>query len=283
MSRVAVVTGGASGIGLGVARAVRWPTATGSPCSTATARPPRPRPAELRRAAATALAVEVDVADRPSVERRVRPRPRRARARSRSWSPAPASSRSTPVLDITAESWDRIIAVNLTGTFTCVQAAVPDMLAAGWGRIVTISSSSAQSGAPNMAHYAASKGGVIALTKALAVELARSGITVNTIPPSLVDTPMARQAEAAGDFPGVDVVGPMVPLGRAGTPDDIAGGLLVPVLRGRQLHHRPGHRRQRRHVHLTPSLGTTAWPPDPLGPTEVEDRGSGSVDVPQHG
>ena len=67
------------------------------------------------------------------------------------------------------------------------------MLAAGWGRIVTISSSSAQSGAPNMAHYAASKGGVIGLTKALAVELARSGITANTIPPSLVDTPDGRQ------------------------------------------------------------------------------------------
>ena len=96
------------------------------------------------------------------------------------------------------------------------------MLAAGWGRIVTISSSSAQSGAPNMAHYAASKGGVISLTRALAVDLARNGITVNTIPPSLVDTPMARAAEAAGDFPGVDVVGPMVPLGRAGTPADIA-------------------------------------------------------------
>jgi NAD(P)-dependent dehydrogenase (short-subunit alcohol dehydrogenase family) len=73
-----------------------------------------------------------------------------------------------------------------------------------------------------MAHYAASKGGVIALTKSLAVELARHGITVNTIPPSLVDTPMARQAEAAGDFPGVDVIAPMVPLGRAGTPADIA-------------------------------------------------------------
>ena len=64
---------------------------------------------------------------------------------------------------------------------------------------------------------------MIGLTKALASELARSGITVNTIPPSLVDTPMARHAEAAGDFPGVDVIAPMVPLGRAGTPDDIAG------------------------------------------------------------
>jgi NAD(P)-dependent dehydrogenase (short-subunit alcohol dehydrogenase family) len=127
------------------------------------------------------------------------------------------------VLEITPETWDRIIAVNLTGTFSCVQAAVPDMLAADWGRIVTISSSSAQSGAPNMAHYAASKGGVISLTKALAGELARRGVTVNTIPPSLVDTPMVRNAEAAGDFPGVDVVAPRVPVGRAGTPADIAG------------------------------------------------------------
>jgi NAD(P)-dependent dehydrogenase (short-subunit alcohol dehydrogenase family) len=73
-----------------------------------------------------------------------------------------------------------------------------------------------------MAHYAASKGGVISLTKALAVELARSGITANSITPSLVDTPMARQAEVAGDLPGVDVIARMVPVGRAGTPADIA-------------------------------------------------------------
>ena len=65
-----------------------------------------------------------------------------------------------------------MIAVNLTGTFHCLQAAVPDMVAAGWGRIVTISSSSAQSGTRRMAHYVASKGGVIALTKALALDLA---------------------------------------------------------------------------------------------------------------
>jgi 2-hydroxycyclohexanecarboxyl-CoA dehydrogenase len=110
--------------------------------------------------------------------------------------------------------------VNLTGTFTCVQAALPDMIGAGWGRIVTISSSSAQSGAPLMAHYAASKGGVIGLTKALARELARSGVTVNTIPPSLVDTPMARHAEERG-LVNVDAMASMVPLGRAGTPNDI--------------------------------------------------------------
>src|SRR5262249_56873454 len=108
------------------------------------------------------------------------------------------------------------------GAFTGGRAGTPDMIAAGWGRIVTISSSSAQSGAPRMAHYVASKGGVIALTKSLARELAGHGITVNTIPPALVDTPMARAAEAIGDFPGVDAMAKMIPLGRAGTPDDIA-------------------------------------------------------------
>ena len=220
MSRVALVTGGASGIGLGVARqfvadghqvAVLDRDGKGAEAAVA----------ELEAQGGTAIAVEVDVADRASVDAAF------ARCRAE-LGPVEILVTSAGIesfddlLDITAETWDRIIAVNLTGTFTCVQAAVPDMVAAGWGRIVTISSSSAQSGAPNMTHYAASKGGVISLTKALAVELARKGITANTIPPSLVDTPMARAAEAVGDFPGVDVVGPMVPLGRAGTPADIA-------------------------------------------------------------
>ena len=124
--------------------------------------------------------------------------------------------------DITLEAWDRMLAVNLTGTFHCMQAAIPDMLAAGWGRIVTISSSSAQSGAARMAHYVASKGGVIGLTKALAVEYAPNGITVNTIPPGFIDTPMARRAEARGDLPSIDAVAARTPVRRAGTPDDIA-------------------------------------------------------------
>jgi len=220
MSRVVVVTGGASGIGLGVADALAQNgdrvaiLDCNEKAATAAA-------AELCGRGSTVIALGVDVADRASVDRAF------AQVRS-DLGPVEILVTSAgiesfdAVLDITAERWDRIIAVNLTGTFTCVQAALPDMLAAGWGRIVTISSSSAQSGAPKMAHYAASKGGVIALTRALAVELASRGITVNTIPPSLVDTPMARQAEAAGDFPGVDVVGPLIPLGRAGTPADIA-------------------------------------------------------------
>jgi NAD(P)-dependent dehydrogenase (short-subunit alcohol dehydrogenase family) len=220
VNRVAVVTGGASGIGLGAAHGlaadghrvavVDRDGAAGDAAAE-----------ELRAGGATAIAVEVDVADRASVVSGFE-RVRTELGPVEILVTSAGIESFTPVLDITGEEWDRIIGVNLTGTFTCIQAALPDMLASGWGRIVTISSSSAQSGAPNMAHYVASKGGVIALTKALAYELARNGITVNTIPPSLVDTPMVRKAEAAGDFPGVDVVGPMVPLGRAGTPADIA-------------------------------------------------------------
>ena len=128
-----------------------------------------------------------------------------------------------PFTDITPETWDRILAVNLTGTFHCIQAAVPDMLAAGWGRIVTISSSSAQSGAPNMAHYVASKGGVIGLTKALARRARAAAASPSTRSRRASSTRRWRaRAEARGDFPSVDAVGADVPLGRAGTPDDIA-------------------------------------------------------------
>jgi 2-hydroxycyclohexanecarboxyl-CoA dehydrogenase len=220
MSRVAAITGGASGIGLGVARRfaadgyqVAVVDLVGAAAETAAE--------ELRGEGAAAIAVEVDVADRMSV-RAGFDRIKTELGPVEILVTSAGIEQFISVTDITADAWDRMIGINLTGTFSCIQAVLADMIDAGWGRIVTISSSSAQSGAPNMAHYAASKGGVISLTKTLAVELARQGITVNTIPPSLVDTPMARNAEAAGDFPGVDVVGPMVPLGRAGTPADIA-------------------------------------------------------------
>ena len=98
----------------------------------------------------------------------------------------------------------------------------PDMLEAGWGRIVTISSSSAQSGTRRMSHYVATKGGVIALTKALALDLAPHGITVNTIPPGVIDTPMMRRPVESGAMGSLDQIIARAPLGRLGTPDDIA-------------------------------------------------------------
>jgi NAD(P)-dependent dehydrogenase (short-subunit alcohol dehydrogenase family) len=100
------------------------------------------------------------------------------------------------------------------------------MVAGNWGRIVTISSSSAQSGAKRMAHYVASKGGVVGLTKALALEYAPNGITVNTIPPGFIDTPMVRRAEDKGDLPDVNLIAKQTPVRRAGTPDDIAAACM---------------------------------------------------------
>jgi 2-hydroxycyclohexanecarboxyl-CoA dehydrogenase len=92
----------------------------------------------------------------------------------------------SPFEEITDEIWDRVMEINLKGTFIVTQVVLPDMKAARWGRIVNISSSSAQTGASTMAHYSASKGGVIALTKSLAKELGPLGITVNNIPPGSV-------------------------------------------------------------------------------------------------
>jgi NAD(P)-dependent dehydrogenase (short-subunit alcohol dehydrogenase family) len=128
-----------------------------------------------------------------------------------------------PFLKITAEKWNRILAVNLTGTFDCCQAVVPDMLDEGWGRIVNISSSSAHSGQPLMTHYVAAKAGVMGFTKALALELGPKGITVNTIPPGFIDTPMLRRSEEKGLLgEGVEHNAARTPVRRVGRPEDIA-------------------------------------------------------------
>jgi 2-hydroxycyclohexanecarboxyl-CoA dehydrogenase len=130
-----------------------------------------------------------------------------------------------PFAEITTESWARIIDVNLTGTFHCCQVALPDMVAAKWGRIVMISSSSAQRGSPFAAHYAASKGAVITLTKSLAREYAAHGITVNTIPPSGIETPMQHQSQAAGYLGSNEQIASNIPVGYLGTGDDIAAAV----------------------------------------------------------
>lgn len=127
-----------------------------------------------------------------------------------------------PFMEMTQEQWDRTMTVNLTGVFHTVQAALGDMIEQSWGRIITISSQAAQSGGPRQVHYSASKGGVIGMTKALAREFAAHNVTVNTIPPSLVETPMMhRHAESSG-FP-TEMIVQMIPISRPGTPADIAG------------------------------------------------------------
>jgi NAD(P)-dependent dehydrogenase (short-subunit alcohol dehydrogenase family) len=124
--------------------------------------------------------------------------------------------------EITFEQWQRVVDVNLNGVFHCVQAVLPDMVEAGWGRIVNISSSSTHSGAPYMAHYVAAKSAVNGLTKTLALEYGPAGITVNAVPPGFIDTPMLRAAEARGNLGDIQATIDATPVRRIGRPEDIA-------------------------------------------------------------
>jgi 2-hydroxycyclohexanecarboxyl-CoA dehydrogenase len=224
MGRVAVVTGGAAGMGQAVVNRLAAQGHRVAVLDLDGAAAEQAAKA-VRGSGGHAVAAAVDVSDRGAVDDAMRA----ARADLGPIEILVTSAgidRFESFTDITLESWERMLAVNLTGTFHCIQAAVPDMLEAGWGRIVTISSSSAQSGTRRMAHYVASKGGVIGLTKGLALELAPNGITVNTIPPGFIDTPMARRAEARGDMPRIDAIAKQTPVRRAGTPDDIAAACV---------------------------------------------------------
>lgn len=124
--------------------------------------------------------------------------------------------------DITFEEWQRVINVNLHGVFHTVQAVLPDMIDAGWGRIVNISSSSTHSGVPFMSHYVSAKSAVNGLTKSLALEYGQYGITVNAVPPGFIDTPMLRGAESRGLLGDINDTIAATPVRRMGKPEDIA-------------------------------------------------------------
>ena len=227
MKRTAFVTGGASGIGLSIcehlARAGHSVVVADYNGDAADA-----AAKAIRDNGGAAMAVTVDVSDRAQVDKAVE-------AARGEFGPvgilvtSAAMSRREPFEQMSVESWEQIIGVNLTGTFHCVQAVIGDMTAAGWGRVVMISSSSAQRGAPGMTHYAASKGGVIAFGKTLALEFAKRGVTVNNIAPSVVETPMVEQQRAAGAVPSVEKMAAGVPVGRVGTGDDIAAACMYLV------------------------------------------------------
>jgi 2-hydroxycyclohexanecarboxyl-CoA dehydrogenase len=130
-----------------------------------------------------------------------------------------------PFLEMTLDQWESIHKVNLTGTFIVTQAVLPAMIEAGWGRIINIASSAAQTGAPRMAAYSSSKGGMISLTRALATEFGPSGITVNVIPPRFITgTIMSEDSFARAKQPMTrEQLAQLGPICREGRPDDVAG------------------------------------------------------------
>jgi 2-hydroxycyclohexanecarboxyl-CoA dehydrogenase len=219
--RPAIVTGAGSGIGRAIAQrlaedghAVAVLDLDGAAAEAVAG--------ELREKGHEAVACGVDVSDRPQVTAAVQ-RVREALGPVLVLVNNAGLSGFTPFLKITDELWDRIMAVNLSGPFYCTQAVLPDMIEAGWGRIVNISSSSAQGGQQYMVHYVSSKAGLIGFTKALALEFGPKGITVNTIPPGFIDTPMLRASEEQGLLgTSVDRIAEATPVRRAGRPGDIA-------------------------------------------------------------
>ena len=123
----------------------------------------------------------------------------------------------SPFLEIDQEAFEDVLRANLIGPFLCSQAVLPDMLAAKWGRIVNITSSITQDGVGTMAHYAASKSGLVGLTKAMAMEFAGTGITVNHIPVFLVETPMLHAAPL-----NLEAIAATAPAKRWGRAEEVA-------------------------------------------------------------
>jgi 3-oxoacyl-[acyl-carrier protein] reductase len=131
--------------------------------------------------------------------------------------------------------WDLVLEINLTGAFRCTQQVLPGMMRNRWGRIINIASVVGQAGAAGQANYAASKGGLIAMTKSLAQEMGSRGITVNAVAPGYIETDMTR---VLPDDVKNRILA-QVPLARIGQPEDIAGA--VKFLAGEESSYITGH------------------------------------------
>jgi 2-hydroxycyclohexanecarboxyl-CoA dehydrogenase len=126
-----------------------------------------------------------------------------------------------PFMELSVDQWDRTFEVNVRGSFNCIQAVLPDMMAAKWGRIINISSSGAQTGASTLVAYASSKAAIWGLTRSLALEFGAYGITVNNIPPAAIKgTPNWERNKDRAPFPEEQFF-KKIAVGRPGTPEDI--------------------------------------------------------------
>ncbi|MFV8817598.1 SDR family NAD(P)-dependent oxidoreductase [Haliea sp. E17] len=218
--RVALVTGGASGMGASTCRRfARDGMAVG--VLDINLEGARAVAGEINASGGKAMAVEANIADKAQVEIAVN-------ALRNAFGPIQVLVNNAALegfslfAELTEEQLDRMFAVNLKGIFFMTQAVLPDMDAAGWGRIINIAAYGAQLVEGYMSHYYASKGGVIALTRAMAAEFGPKGITVNSVSPGFIDTPMARRAIESGDLADPSLIYNAYPIQRLGKPEEIA-------------------------------------------------------------
>jgi 2-hydroxycyclohexanecarboxyl-CoA dehydrogenase len=214
-SRVAVVTGGGSGIGRAIALRLAEDTAKIAIWELNLAG--AEETAEMIRAAGgTAIAIQADCSDKAAIHAAAE------RTRAELGPIAILVNNAgiapfKPFLETDDDEFDKVIRINLRGPWLVTKECLPGMLEAGWGRVINITSSSVQTGSPAQGHYVSSKGGLVGMTKTLALEFAASGVTFNMIPPGFVDTPMLRASP-------IDVEGyaATLPMKRVGKPEDIA-------------------------------------------------------------
>jgi 2-hydroxycyclohexanecarboxyl-CoA dehydrogenase len=222
--RATIVTGAASGIGRAIAEA----------CAREGARVAvvdlngdgaRDTVSAIEKAGGTAAAWRVDITEVPAVDRMVQEVAARwggvhVLVNCAGW------DKPMPFVDTTPEFWDKILAINLKGPIACTHAALRVMITQQSGKVVTIASDAGRVGSTGEAVYSAAKGGLIALTKTLAREVARYRINVNCICPGPSDTPLFRNEFVAASPKLAESLARVIPWGRLGVPDDIAPAVV---------------------------------------------------------
>ena len=204
--RVALVTGGSSGIGAAVVQRLRD---EGAQVASLDVRAQAPD---------GVLALAGDVSRSADVEAAV------AKARSELGPidvlvcSAGVPGESLPTVEVTDEEWRRVMGINADGVFFCNRAVLPSMVERGYGRIVNVSSIAGKEGNPMAGAYSASKAAVIAMTKAIGKDVARSGVLVNCVAPAVIDTPILDGITQEH----VDYMVDRIPMGRIGEPEEVA-------------------------------------------------------------
>jgi len=204
--RVALVTGAASGIGEAVARRL---SAEGAAVASFDLHAEAPE---------GVLAVAGDVSRSADVEAAVERVGRELGPIDVLICSAGVPGASLPTVEVTDEEWRRVLAINADGVFYCDRAVIPGMVARGYGRIVNVASIAGKEGNPMAAAYSASKGAVIAMTKAIGKDLARTGVLVNCVAPAVIETPILEGISQEH----VDYMVERIPMGRMGRPEEVA-------------------------------------------------------------